>query len=221
MNLFFDLDGTLTDSQPGIINSFHHTMRAMGHSIPDAAALRPLIGPPLRDGLADLLETHDPEILETAVIHYRDYFSRSGMYENSVYPGIRDMLERFGTAGARMWVITGKTDYFARKIVSHFGLMPFFKGITGSAADGSASSKTEMIAGVLSREGLDVARTVMIGDRKHDIIGARENGISAVGVLWGYGSIAELTDAGAHALSNAPAALPGAIDAALASIRGD
>ena len=215
MNLFFDLDGTLTDSKPGIINSFHHTLRAMGRPAPDAAALMPLIGPPLRDGLADLLETRDPDVLETAVAHYREYFSASGMYENSVYPGIRSLLEGLRAAGARMWVITGKTDYFARKIVSHFDLLPFFNGITGSAADGSVSSKTEMVAGVLSNEGLDAARTVMIGDRKHDIIGARENGIAAVGVLWGYGSAEELTAAGAHVLSAAPKDLTDAIAAAL------
>lgn len=211
MNLLFDLDGTLTDSYPGIVNSFCHTLIALGRPAPDAAAIHPLIGPPLREGLSLLLETDAPEVLETAVARYRDYFAARGMYENAVYPGIRRLLGTLHGEGAGMWVVTSKTDVFAQKIVSHFGLAPYFAGIIGSAADGSRSSKAEMIAEMMNRNGLDPAQTVMIGDRKYDIIGALENGITAIGVLWGYGDEAELTGAGASALCREPSELPATI----------
>lgn len=211
MNLLFDLDGTLTDSYPGIVNSFCHTMTAMGRPAPKPAVLQSLIGPPLREGLALLLETDDAQTVETAVARYREYFAETGMYENTVYPDILGVLETLREHGARMWVVTSKTDLFARRIVSHFGLAPFFEGVTGSAADGGLSSKANLIAGVMARDALASEQTVMIGDRKHDIIGARENGIAAIGVLWGYGTEAELSGAGASALCREPAELLAAI----------
>ncbi|MFH1980322.1 MAG: HAD hydrolase-like protein [Pseudomonadota bacterium] len=215
MNLLFDLDGTLTDSYPGIVNSFCHTMTAMGRPAPETAQLQSLIGPPLRDGLALLLDTKEPAVLETAVARYREYFAAQGMYENTVYPGIRRSLAALRDSGAALWVVTSKTEVFARKIAAHFGLAPYFAGITGSAADGSHSSKTEMIAGVMARSGLDPEKTAMIGDRKYDIIGALDNGITAVGVLWGYGTETELSGAGASVLCREPAELPFAIQCKL------
>lgn len=218
MNILFDLDGTLTDSYPGIVNSFCHTMSAMGRPAPAPSVLQSLIGPPLREGLALLLKTSDPQAVETAVSRYREYFSKTGMYENTVYPDVPDVLETLRERGARMWVVTSKTDLFARRIVSHFGLEPFFDGITGSAADGGLSAKGDLIAGVMARNALAPGNTVMIGDRKHDIIGARENGIPTIGVLWGYGDAAELSDAGATALCRMPAQLPAAIHAIIDTV---
>lgn len=208
MNLFFDLDGTLTDSYPGIVNSFLHTAAAMGCPPPAAETLKGLIGPPLLDGLAAVLGTADTEILKTARNHYRDYFGTTGMYENEVYPGIRTVLEQLTAEGHDMWVVTSKTVLFAGRIVDHFGLTRFFKDVIGSSPDGRVATKTEMIGGLMARAGLSAAETVMIGDRKHDIIGARDNGIGAVGVLWGYGDAEELRGAGAHALCRAQQALP-------------
>jgi phosphoglycolate phosphatase len=125
------------------------------------------------------------------------------MFENSVYPGIPELLTTL-VGQADLWVATSKPRIFAEKIVEHFGLAPYFKGIYGSELDGRNSDKGELVALLLREQGLAPASAVMIGDREHDIIGAKKNGLRSVGVLWGYGSAEELANAGADRLVQSP-----------------
>jgi phosphoglycolate phosphatase len=206
--LCFDLDGTLTDSRAGIVNSFTHTLLAMGRKVPPPSQLEALIGPPLRHGLARLLDSDDPELIGTAVEHYRSYFSDTGMYENNLYPGIPDVLRALSENGWRLLVVTSRSGESARQIVAHFGLASFFAGVYGSGHDGSLADKCELLAHVLACESGIPARTVMIGDRKYDMEGAAGNGIPAVGVLWGFGDKEELETTGATRLCNRPEDLP-------------
>ena len=210
--LCFDLDGTLTDSRAGIVNSFTHTLRAMDRPVPPPSRLEALIGPPLRQGLAGLLNSDDPELIGTAVEHYRSYFSETGMYENSLYPGIHKMLRTMSGNGWRLLVVTSRSRASARQIVAHFGLESLFSAIYGCGPDGSLADKRELLAHVLDSESGEPARTVMIGDRKYDMEGAVGNGIPAVGVLWGFGNMEELKRAGAMRLCDRPEDLPEILD---------
>lgn len=191
-NIFFDLDGTLTDSGRGIIHSVLYALKKMAIGEPRPDELSRFIGPPLhhtfrtRYGL-----TH--EEADRAVGFYREYFSETGWSENQVYPGISTMLSRL-VKKYRMFVVTSKPEVFARRIIAHFELEPFFENITGSGLDHTMTDKTELIRYTLSRYELDPAATTMVGDRKYDIIGARNNNVRAAGVLYGYGTEAELLE---------------------------
>jgi phosphoglycolate phosphatase len=195
MDLFFDLDGTLTDPARGIVLCFQHAFRAMGAAAPPAEELVRYIGPPLRDTLATLLATGDAAVIEAAIAHFRQRFAAEGMYENEVYPGVPEGLAKLRRAGHRMWVVTSKPEVYARQIVAHFGLAPHFERVHGPELSGLRAEKEAMIAHVLEREGLDPAATCMIGDRALDITGGRANGTRTVGVAWGYGSEDELREA--------------------------
>lgn len=206
-DLFFDLDGTLTDPARGITLCFQHTLRWMGRPAPDTADLLRYIGPPLRGTLAHLLATDDAEVIEAAIAHYRERFAATGMYENEVYPDVPPGLATLRAAGHRMWVVTSKPEVYARKILEHFGLMEYFREVYGPDLGGRFAEKTALIAHVLEREGLDPAGVWMIGDRVYDIHGGRTNGTRTAGVSWGYGSEDELRTAGADVLVTSMSAL--------------
>jgi phosphoglycolate phosphatase len=218
MTVFFDLDGTLTDSAPGITRCLEHAFRALGAPVPDERALRTCIGPPLDHTFRRFLDPRDDALVERAIAHYRERFRSAGMYENSVYAGIPETLAALRAAGRRLFVVTAKPERFAREIVRHFALGEYFDAVYGPDEDGVLHDKAELIARVLAAERVAASEVVMVGDRAHDVLGARACGVAAVGALWGYGSHAELTDAGAHALAETPAALDGAL--AAASARG-
>jgi phosphoglycolate phosphatase len=200
MNLFFDLDGTLTDSKPGIIASLRYALHAVGVDAPPDDELAHLIGPPTQVAFAQVLGTTDRAAIDRAVEAYRERFATVGMFENSVYPGVADGLGALRARGFDLWVVTSKPQVYARTIVEHFGLRGFFREVYGPDLSGARSEKGELIAYVLGVEGLRPGDTWMIGDRMHDIAGARKNGLRAAGVLWGYGSREELRDAGADVL---------------------
>ncbi len=200
MNLFFDLDGTLTDSKPGIVASIRHALRAVGVEPPPDDEIARLIGPPTQDAFAHLLGTTDRASIDRAVQAYRERFTSVGMFENSVYPGVLDGLGALRAGGFDMWVVTSKPQVYARTIVEHFGLRGFFREVYGPDLSGVRSDKGELIAYILGVERRRPADTWMIGDRMHDIVGAKKNGVRAAGVLWGYGSPEELRDAGADVL---------------------
>ena len=199
MPLFFDLDGTLTDSRPGIIASMRHALQVMGIEPPEEHALLRLIGPPTHDAFRELLSSSDPELNARAIGLYRERYAHLGLFENSVYPGVVEGLSALLETGATLYVVTSKPDIFASQIIDHFALRRYFKGVFGSELDGERSNKGDLIAHVLTREGL-TNDAWMIGDRLHDIRGAKLNGLRSAGVLWGYGSREELTEAGADAL---------------------
>lgn len=199
MELFFDLDGTLTDSRPGIITSMRYALSAVGLEPPAEHALLRFIGPPTHDAFRELLCSSDPELNAQAIAIYRERYGRLGLFENSVYPGVVTGLRALTQAGATLYVVTSKPEVFATQIIDHFELGQYFKHVYGSELDGERSKKGDLIAHVLPREGL-TKEAWMIGDRLHDVLGAKENGLRSAGVLWGYGSRDELADAGADAL---------------------
>ena len=204
--VLFDLDGTLTDSAPGILNSVRFALRKAGAPIPDAATLNRFIGPPL-------LDSFDRAAAEQALRDYRAYFTAGGMFENRVYDGIVPMLERLHDAGLACVVATSKPERFARQILDHFDLTRHFAAIHGATLDERRNTKGAVIAWALAHSG-DVGDAVMVGDRIHDVEGARQNGLPVVGVLWGYGDAQEL--AGATRLVAAPGELsPSALQAIL------
>lgn len=198
----FDLDGTLTDSRPGIEASFRFALDR--RSRPYTGELSWCVGPPIRESFSRLLGTDDSSEVEAAVIHYREYFSEKGLFENSVYEGIPELLENLAERGDRLFVATSKPQVYAKRIVDHFGLGQFFSGVYGSGLDGHLSDKGELIRSILEREAIAPACVSMVGDRKHDIRGAKINSLPSIGVLWGYGTRAELEDAGADRIAARP-----------------
>jgi len=197
MNLFFDLDGTLTDSRPGIMACMRHAMSAIGREAPSDEALLKFIGPPTHDAFRELLGTDDLELNTRTIRIYRERYSTLGLFENSVYPGIAEGVAALARAGVPLYVVTSKPEVFAKQIIAHFGLAPHFRRVYGSELNGERSHKGELIAHVLDQEGIAPSAATMIGDRLHDIRGAKQNAVRSVGILWGYGSRAELTEAGA------------------------
>jgi phosphoglycolate phosphatase len=199
VNLLFDLDGTLTDAGAGITRCIQHALTGLGAAAPATDDLRWCVGPPLQDSFAELLRTDDREQIHRAIVLYRERFVATGMFENAVYPGVGDGLRRLRAAGHALWVVTSKPHEFARKILAHFDLRDAFAEVYGSEFSGVHSDKGDLLRHVLSVERF--AETPwMIGDRRHDVEAAHANGLPAVGVLWGYGSSAELHAAGADVL---------------------
>ena len=198
-HIFFDLDGTLTDPAQGITNSFIHALKYFGREIPSYEELCKLIGPPLPYSFETILGFPKENVME-AVAKYREYFATKGLYENSVYPGMPELLQTLKEKGKHLVVATSKPEEYSIKIIEHFDLSKYFDFVCGSLMDESRSKKSEVIAYALQRCGLsdsDKERVLMVGDRFHDIEGAKQNGLKSCGVLFGYGSREELENAGA------------------------
>jgi phosphoglycolate phosphatase len=215
VTVFFDLDGTLTDSAPGITRCLAHAFDRLGIAAPAESELRRCIGPPLDHTFRRLLPAPDDALVQRAIDLYRERFSTLGMYENAVYDGIPEHLAALRERGTRLFVVTAKPERFAREIVRHFRLGEFFEAVYGPSEDGVLHDKAQLIAHVLRSERIAPSGVTMVGDRSHDVLGARACGAAAVGALWGYGSHAELTEAGAHALAAAPSELADALATAV------
>ena len=207
MNLLFDLDGTLTDPHEGILRCLQHALVTLGHPLPDATTLERFIGPPLAESFQVLLGTTDELQLQKAIAAYRSRFSVQGIFENQLYPDVPSGLSSLCASGHRLWIVTSKPKIYAQRIVAHFGLGRYFQAVYGSELNGERANKAELIRYVLDQENLVVKDTLMIGDREHDVLGARANDLGAVGVMWGYGSTAELKSAKPAALVNSVAEL--------------
>jgi phosphoglycolate phosphatase len=205
MNILFDLDGTLTDSRPGILACIRHALDRSGIASPGEAELQQYIGPPLNQSFAQLLgvELGAPGVV-TAIAAYRERFTATGMFENAVYDQIPATLDEVTRLGAHLYVATSKPLVYAERILEHFGLADRFIAIFGSGLDGSLGNKSELIAHALRSANLDAADSVMIGDRKHDVLGAIHNHVYPAGASWGYGTNEELLSAGARRLLAAP-----------------
>jgi phosphoglycolate phosphatase len=212
--LLFDLDGTLTDNYEGISRCVIHALDAMGCVRPDDLVLRGCVGPPLRHSFARLLATDDREQIESAITLYRERYATHGWCENNVYPGIAEALEALTAGGNRLFVCTSKPQPYAERIIAHFGLASHVLGVHGPGLDGRLDDKRELMAALLASERIPPDRCAMIGDRSQDMIAARANNVAALGVLWGYGTRAELLGAGAQALVTRPEELPAALAAA-------
>lgn len=202
--LFFDLDGTLTDSRLGITNSVAYALKKMNLPIPEDSVLMKFLGPPLVESFQNYCGLQEKAALE-AVDIYREYFSTKGLYENEVYPGIREILEELKAKGYGLVVATSKPEQFSVRILEHFQLDVYFQLIAGSSMDTSRNSKESVIRYAMEQLGVTNPRDVlMIGDREHDVLGAKACKISCIGALWGYGSREELLEAGAVSLISRP-----------------
>ena len=204
--IFFDLDGTLTDPMVGITGSIQYALEklAVDVNVPEANELTWCIGPPLLETFKTLVGSdHAP----TAVAHYRERFSSVGLYQNTPYSGIQDALSALQSAGIRLCVASSKPHVYVREILEHFELIHYFSDVFGSLLNGTRTDKSELLRFALSETRVDARTATMVGDRKHDIIGALDNGISAIGVLYGYGSEEELVQAGANRFAKAPSDL--------------
>lgn len=195
--ILFDLDGTLTDPMVGITKSVQYALCAYGIEETDLKKLCPFIGPPLRDSFMKFYGFSESQATE-AIGKYREYFSVTGLFENMEYPGIRDLLAGLKAMGKKLYVATSKPELYSRQILEHFRLAEYFEFIGGANMDETRVKKGDVIRYVLEENHItDSGEVVMIGDREHDIIGAAENKIDSIGVLYGYGTYEELEQAGA------------------------
>jgi phosphoglycolate phosphatase len=200
--IYFDLDGTLTNPKPGITRSIQYALGKLGYEAPSEDDLTWCIGPPLRASLKKLVGTD--ALADTALSLYRERFADIGLFENEIYPGVEHTLSAFAGQRRRLFVATSKPGVYAERIIDHFKLRAYFECVFGSELDGKRSDKTELLGYALKAVRVDPAQAIMIGDRSHDMIGARNNGMTAVGVLYGFGSKEELVSAGAHHICATP-----------------
>ena len=206
--ILFDLDGTLTDSAEGIVNSVVYALKKKGIEENDRAKLSAFVGPPLMDSFMKYYGMAEEEARGMVPL-YREYFEPKGWAENRVYEGIPEVLEKLRAQGKHLLVATSKPEAFAKRILEHFNLAQYFELIRGASMDEKLSRKEQVIACVIEEVGADhVKEMVMVGDREHDVIGARLNGLPCVGVLYGYGSREELEAAGAEDLCPTVKELP-------------
>ncbi len=203
-NILFDLDGTLTDPIEGMTRCFHFALERMSAPLPTSAELQLHIGPPLRSTFSQIMQTSDEAIIERAVNLYRERFSEVGMFENEVFDGVPEMLASLRAASKRLFVATSKVQIYTERILKHFNLSGYFDGVYGSEMSGKFDNKADLIRHILANESLVADETVMVGDRKYDITGAKKNGCLAAGVTYGYGSAEELREARADYLCHSP-----------------
>ena len=206
--ILFDLDGTLTDPKEGITKSVQHALAHFGITVDDLDSLIPFIGPPLTDSFEMFYGFTHEQALEGVRV-YREYFTQRGWRENQEYAGVREMLRALKTAGFSLSVATSKPEVFALRILDYFHLTDYFDVVGGADLDGTRIRKADVIRYTLGRAGVSqsgqaLEQVAMVGDREHDILGAKAVGIESVGVLYGYGSREELEAAGADALAEQP-----------------
>jgi phosphoglycolate phosphatase len=206
-SVLLDLDGTLIDSQPGILASCLAALRALGHEPDETLDIRRAIGPPLEDVMQVLLQSYGDDRVGEAVAAYRQHYGESGFLGSEPYPGIGKSLEEMKRTGLRIYLATSKRATFASGILEHLEFATYFDGIYGSVPGGELDHKPELLAHILSQHDISPSRSLMVGDRRHDISGAHAVGMRSLGVLWGYGSRDELETAGAEQLVESPADL--------------
>ena len=213
--ILFDLDGTLTDSAEGIMNCAEYALNAMGITEPDRSRLLRFIGPPLVDSFMDFYGMSREDALK-AVALYRERFPVKGIFENRVYEGIPEALDMLKKAGKRLAVATSKPEVYAKRILEHFELAEYFEVVTGAELSGERNAKSEVIEECLKRLGNpDKGMVLMVGDRKHDVIGAKACGVDCAGVKFGYAEENELENAGAICTFDTPIQLAEAVAKAI------
>ncbi|MDD5287853.1 MAG: HAD hydrolase-like protein [Dehalococcoidales bacterium] len=194
-NVFFDLDGTLTDSKEGIWKCIQYSLNELGRPYSGELETNDFIGPSLRSTFKKLLCSNEDILIEKALALYRERFSKVGLFENMVYPGITDLLTTLSENSFNLYVVTTKPKMYADRIIKHFQLSQWFSDIFGTELDGRFDNKAELIEFVLKHLNLAVEKTVMIGDRREDITAGKANRIKTIGVTYGYGSQREINDA--------------------------
>jgi phosphoglycolate phosphatase len=202
--VLLDLDGTLSDSKPGIAASFRYTVGQMGHDPEAAGDLTWAVGPPIAVSMRRLLEQYGETRVDEAVAIYRARYSDVGIYDCTVYPGVLGMLDALRDAGTTMYIATSKRRDFAERVIDHLALRPYVKGVYGALPGGGLDEKYDLLAHILATEDLRASDATMVGDRLHDMHAAQRNDIRGIGVLWGYGGREELMRAGAAAIAAHP-----------------
>jgi phosphoglycolate phosphatase len=191
-HILFDLDGTLTDPKQGITKSVQYALSKFNIIEDNLDKLEPFIGPPLAHSFMEMYAFSESEA-KTAIAYYREYFQDKGIFDNKLYAGMKELLELLTIQQRVLMVATSKPTVFAERILSYFNIESYFQYTCGSHLDGTRIDKTEIIKHILDEKNLTIDSTLMIGDRKHDIIGAHNNGMASIGVGYGYGSEAELS----------------------------
>ncbi len=200
--VLFDLDGTLTDPGEGITNSVAYALRKWNIVVSDRSELYKFIGPPLPESFSKYYGFSESDA-ELAVGVYREYFKTRGIYENKLYPGTEKMLTELKRAGKKLVLATSKPEVFAKEILRYFSIDRYFDFVAGATMDRSRREKADVIAYALEISATDdLGRTVMVGDREHDILGAKKNGLDSIGVLCGYGNREEFERAGADYIAD-------------------
>ena len=203
--IVFDFDGTLIDSKPTVLRCIRHAMQKMGQPLPEDEDLSLCVGPPLRENFARLLATQETSAIEEALAHYRKLYDQGrAMFDCGLYPKVPELLDALSQSGYALYIATAKPFDFTHQLVEHFKIKPYFRGIYGPNLDGTLDSKEKLVAELVRQEGVLPEKTIMIGDRKHDIDSARSNSIYPAGVTYGYGSSEELLAAGALHLFDSP-----------------
>lgn len=197
--ILFDLDGTITESGPGIMNSISYAVTKMGYEVKDPSVLRRFIGPPLSDSFQKYFGM-SKEQAEEAIGCYREYYAVKGIFENTVYDGFEESIKALRDSGKKLAIATSKPEEYAKKIAAHFEFDKYFEVISGASMDGSLVAKVDVMRNALNELGVSDEKkgeVLMVGDREHDIIGAKLNQVASLGVLYGYGNREELEAAGA------------------------
>jgi phosphoglycolate phosphatase len=202
--VLLDLDGTLSDSRPGIEDCFRHTLTQLGHDPGHLGDLTWAVGPPIAVSLRRLLEPFGDERVDLALTIYRERYSVSGIYDCSVYPGVLQMLDGMRERGHIMCIATSKRRDFAERVIDYLKLGQYVRGIYGAEPGGGLDRKQDLLAHILAVEHLAAPNCIMLGDRLHDIEAAKANAIRSIGALWGYGGRDELELAGADAIAAMP-----------------
>lgn len=195
-NILFDVDGTLIDSKEGIINSTKYALSYFGISVEKEEDLYRFIGPPLREAFSKYYKFNE-EDTELAVVKFREYYREQGIFQNTLYDGVIELLESLISANKNLMIATSKPEIYTKQILGDLGIDKYFSFVCGCALDGAMSTKEQIIQHVLNTNGLQDDTCVMIGDRSYDVIGAKKSNIDSIGVLYGYGTYDELNEAGA------------------------
>ncbi|MBQ4118921.1 MAG: HAD family hydrolase [Clostridia bacterium] len=202
--ILFDLDGTIADSGKGIINGVLYALEKFGIKETDQAVLNTFIGPPLVDAFMKNYSFSNERALK-AVEYYREFYRREGIYQNSLYDGVKDLIKTLKQQGKTLVLATSKPQPFAEIVLKQYDLLKYFDFIIGATFDGSLNYKSDVIRVALQQSGInDKTKAIMIGDRHHDIEGAKENDLHSIGVLYGYGNLDEHENAGADYIAESP-----------------
>lgn len=211
MNILLDLDGTLADSRPGILACFRHMLTELGHDPAVAGDMTWAVGPPMAVSVGKMLGLYGDDRVDLGLATYRARYTTTGIYECAAFPGVTEMLAALIATGHTLCLATSKRRDFAERVVDYLGFGSSVRRVYGALPGGGLDEKKDLLAEILRVEGYDPAATIMVGDRYHDIHAAQANTLRSIGVLWGYGGAAELTEAGADLLVSDPAEVVGVV----------
>lgn len=211
-NILFDLDGTISDSRQGVIGCFQHTLKELTGSYSEESMIVNLIGIPIRTIFGELLQTDDEHLITKAIMIYRDKYKEIGITGNTVYPGIDELLFALNKAWYGIYIVTMKNTHDSEKVIRHLGFDYLILGIYGPSLEGHPDSKVELIGLALDENNLSRDETVMIGDRKEDILSGKANRINTIGITYGFGSKEEISESLPDRICHSPEEILRAIE---------